>query len=105
MKVAFLVSDKNGIYSHLARSHRDVSFVAVYDIRMADRFNETLEFIPVYGSYEKVIEIAKDGGIPVIAMSFLDEAFIKEVAAYGIGVFVSLDKERISDIIYSVGGG
>ena len=105
MRVGFLTADSAGIYSRLARSHDDVKFLVIYDIRTADKFNEMIDVVPVEGSYEKIIKLAQDGSVPVVAMAFLDEVFIKEAAAYGLGVFVGLGKERISDIIYSVGGG
>jgi len=105
MRVMFLTSDKNGIYSRLAKGYDDMRFAIFYDLRVRDAFNAMLDAVSVDRDVEKLLRLADSYSVSIVAMGFVDEAFIREAAQMGIDTFIAPDKERISDIVYMVGGG
>lgn len=106
MNVMFLTSEDRGIYSRMASGVSDIAYGMLYDIRDGGKFSSLLESVPMKGdNLDAIKDAIKKYGYAVVAIGFFDEYFVKTVMSEGIDVFIALDRERISDIIYIVGGG
>jgi len=107
MKVLFVVANNSGIYSQLATSTRDARYIIVYDIDNLNSFNTVRDIFSLHGKdlYETLVNIVSRYNIPVIVLGFYDEAFLREIMNCRVDVFLALNRSRISDVIYSVGGG
>ncbi len=105
MKVAFIVSSIQGIYSPLATTPYEEKYLIVYNINVTSRFNETIEATSLNRkTVSDIVNMVLERGISAIALATLDEELIKMATSSGIGVYVASPGKRISDIIYALGG-